>query len=118
MTRAATVVGPLVMRRVAKNKQSTASMVPNCAQHVTTYDLRRDAAETVFVPDNAKYVFLSCTGSFYANFLGEEARVPNRTDTSGNSSCLNPNSRNIQGQESFSVAIDTKSEMMTAEWYT
>lgn len=107
------------MTVVSQTARSSSSMIPNYSAHITHHTISRGVPKQITVPTEATYAFFSCTGSFYADFLGGISEVPTGDSTTGDSSCLNPTVRNISGRDTFSIMLaQGKSELMTIEWYS
>lgn len=82
---------------------------------VNAVSLSAGAAESIKVPDGARYVVLSCTDNFYARYDGTAAAVPGDV-SDGTASELNPTMRDMQGVGTISV-ISPADCVLTAAFY-
>jgi len=77
--------------------------------------LAANTAESVTVPDGAKYVNFSATADFYAKF-GGAAAVPANEVADGSASVLNPGLRALDGAASIGL-ISAEVCIVTMEFF-
>lgn len=105
-------LGPLI-QRIDSNGSNIFARNPS--GYVLARALAASTAESITVPAGAKFVVLSATGDFYANFT-TTATVPGDT-TDGTASELNPSVIDVSGVTTISV-ISAATPIVTAAFYS
>lgn len=94
---------------------SDGDLVP-FSDYVDNVVLTANTAETVTVPDNAKFALFSATANFWVNANGETAAVP-ATDTNDGSGCeLNPLGRAVSAGDELSI-VSAETCLISISYY-